>query len=236
MLRSLTRARSSVGGALLFALALLAGCNDKPPPYIVIFHASGDGDAPMAGVNVLVQGTPGATGPDGAVTFQLLGTEGLMLPVEAHCPDGFRLASQPRPVTLRRIQLLGGEGFAPIEVSVQCVPTQRRIVALVVLGPSGAKLPVYVDEQQVSTTDESGVAHIGLVAPPSRSIRVKVDTSSNEGLIPPNPARTFHVPDHDDIFVFEQKLENTAKPKTEPKAPRRHRRRRSSGGGGPVKL
>ena len=46
MLRSLTRARSSVGGALLFALALLAGCNDKPPPYIVIFHASGDGDAP----------------------------------------------------------------------------------------------------------------------------------------------------------------------------------------------
>lgn len=221
----------------LFSLALLlGGCGDAAPPYVVVFRASDERSQPISGVVVEVVGFAQSTGGDGTVPFELKGTEGQTFSVEIKCPPAYRVesADDKMPITLRRITSSNGEGFAPIERKVRCVPTRRRVVVVVSLGKGGAGLPVLVDEQEQARTDEEGVAHLALAAPPSTSIRVKIDTSGNEGLTPPNPVRTYRVPDSDDVFVFDQQIENTARPKAEPRP--RKRRRARPGGGGPVRL
>lgn len=222
--------------ALVALLALGPACSGEKPPYVVVFHAVDEQLRPLPGVTVEVVGTAAQTNASGSVPFQLRGTEGQQLGIKVHCPTGYRVESQDDvlPITLRRVHNTGADGFAASERKIRCVPTRRRVAIVVVLGKAGANLPVLVDEQERTRTDASGVAHMAFAWPPSSSFRVKIDTSSDSGITPPNPSRTFRVSDTDDVFVFEMPLQSVSKPKVEAKPRRRRPRRRAPSGPSPL--
>lgn len=223
----------SVTRVLLPAFLALcaAACGGETPPYVVVFRAYDELAKPMPGVTVEVNALAAQTAADGSVTFQLRGTEGQRYQIKVLCPAGYRVASDQDTVdvTLRRVYDSTGEGFMASERNVRCVPTRRRVAMVIMAGEGGANLPVLVDEQEQTKTDAAGVAHFALAAPPSSSFRVKIDSPSGD-----DPARTFRVPDIDEVFLFEQEVQGAPKPKPE-KAPVRRKRRKKSGGG-PMRL
>jgi hypothetical protein len=231
MLRAMTPTVARAVLAVLFAVCAVA-CGGETPPYVVIFRAYDEQAKPMPGVTVEVNALAAQTAADGSVTFQLRGTEGQRYQIKVLCPAGYRVASDQDTVdvTLRRVYDSTGEGFMASERNVRCVPTRRRVAMVIMAGEGGANLPVLVDEQEQTKTDAAGVAHFALAAPPSSSFRVKIDSPSGD-----DPARTFRVPDVDEVFLFEQEVQGATKPKAEP-APRKRRRAKKPSGGGPRRL
>lgn len=218
----------------LLAFGLLAGaCSEEAPPpprYPFTFTATSDGD-PLEDVTVTVNDSPvGSTNAEGQLVRDLTGPEGAPVSVNAQCPEGHRSPDQAQVHTLRRVVSLDPAAQARgIQVSFDCPPEHREAV-VIVRTHDQTDLPVYVDGREVARTDESGIAHVHMPSmAPQTSFQVRLATAAvNDRLRPSEPTQTFTVPDHDQVFVFDQRFEE--------ERPRRRRRRRRRREPPPVRL
>ena len=132
--------------------------------------------------------------------------------VTAECPEGHRAPDQLPLLTLRTFQGLG-EAAAQrgTEMTISCPPTER-IAAVVVRALDQddnplADLPVRVRGEEITRTDEMGVAHFSLSPAPNATFRVQLDTEAVENIRPQNPGQSFTVPDANEYFVLNQAFE-----------------------------
>lgn len=222
-------------GLALSALTVTTAlaCSDPEPEvvsYPFTFTATSDG-RPLEDVTVTLNEAPlGATGDDGILRSNLTGPEGSPVSLNAVCPEGHRSPDQAQVHTLRRVVSLDPATQAQgIQVSFDCPPEHREAV-VIVRTHDQAGLPVYVDGREVTRTDESGVAHVHMPQmAPQTGFQVRIATAAiNDRLRPREPSQTFTVPDHDEVFVFDQRFEEEAPPRR-----RRRRRRRTQA---PVRL
>lgn len=214
--------------------ALSFACSEPEPEqvaYPFTFTATAD-DQPLEGVMVtLNEGPLGTTNGEGVLHSNLTGPEGAPVSLNAVCPEGHRSPDQAQVHTLRRVVSLDPATQARgIQVSFDCPPEHREAV-VIVRTHDQAGLPVYVDGREVTRTDESGVAHVHMPQmAPQTGFQVRIATAAiNERLRPREPSQSFTVPDHDEVFVFDQRFEEEA-------PPRRRRRRRRRPAAEPVRL
>jgi hypothetical protein len=205
------------------ATGVLASCDDEPAappryPFTFLTHADGDG---LEGVQVTVNNSPvGVTNGEGVLRVDLTGPEGAPVRVSAVCPDGHRSIEDAQVHNLRRVQSLDPATAARgIEVTFACPPEHRSAV-VVVRTHDQVGLPIMLDGREVARTDGSGAAHLAVVMTPGTAFQVLVDTRHNERLRPRSPTQTFTVPDHDDIFLVDQRFVEEAPPRRVRRRPR----------------
>lgn len=213
---------------LLGGLALLAGCEEPPPPpsYPVLFVASADPGEPLGGVRVRAGDVELVTDALGILSAELRGPEGIAVPLEVTCPAGHRLEAAPAPIVLRRAVDLTTGRSAALRVSIVCPPTVRHGIVVVRASGEGTRegIPVRIDGTEVARTDRSGVAHVAWSGAPGATFRVELATSAvMPALRPIDPVMPFSFGDEDELFVFDRELVTEAPP---PRA--RVRRRRAA--------
>jgi len=224
--------RPVIVGAALFVVVAACGGGEQPR-YPVTFNASSDRDVPLAGVQIAFRDTPlGITDALGKLRVQMFGREGASLQFDVRCPEGHRNPAPTRSISLTRVVGLDpATQAAGLQVSISC-PPERRLAAVVVRAAGFADLPVLLDDEVVARTDTSGVAHIAREFAPDTTFQMHLDTTSRPLMRPQNPVQTFTTEDKDDLFVFDQQLEE--------ETPRRHvthrRRRRAPAAAAPVRL
>lgn len=203
----------------LLALAssgVLASCGDEPvapPRYPFTFNTHADGDG-LEGVQITVNNSPvGVTNAEGVLRVDLTGPEGAPVRVSAVCPEGHRSTEDAQVHNLRQVQSLDPATAARgIEVTFACPPEHRNAV-VVVRTHNQVGLPIMLDGREAARTDGSGAAHLAVVMTPGTAFQVLVDTRHNERLRPRSPTQTFTVPDHDEIFLVDQRFEEEAPPR-----------------------
>ena len=198
---------------VVLLVALVAACASSacggldPPvqkPFQFYVKVESDPSHPLTGAFVLRNNLSiASTGMDGKAMITLKGKEGDVTDVVVKCPDTFQ--SPTKPLSVRLTRLAADESKIP-EYLVSCPPSTRRVV-VAVKADNGPNLPVYYLNELITRTDASGAAHFALKVPPNTSFTVRLDTSENPKLKPPNPNRTFGVGVSDDILVFEQKFQ-----------------------------
>ena len=150
--------------------------------------------------------------------------------LRAECPDGYRTRGGESNLTLRPFALDAADGGRNrLHVAVECRPASRRAVVLVRSGPS---LPVILRGRQVSQTDANGLAHVVLASAPFSSFDLSIDTSANPRLRPRNPSTTFSLADADQVFVYDQELDELPVVKP-PKKKKKKKRTKKKGTLGP---
>lgn len=206
------RALSVASIALLGALAC-EGEPEPPPRYPFTFTAHSDGD-PLEGVEITMNGSSlGTTNGQGVLRSDLTGPAGAPVRIGAVCPAGHRSPDQEQVQTLRRVQSIDPAAAARgIEVTFTCPPEHRSAVVLVHTHGQTA-MPVILDGREIARTDPSGVAHLSVEMAPGTTFQVQLDTRHNERLRPRSPTQTYTVPDHDDVFVLNQRFEEEAPPR-----------------------
>lgn len=212
---------------LLFLLALAsAACATKqlpPEPYRVELRASASDGAPLAGVELSINGkAAGTTGADGRLLRDITGPEGTLLRVGAKCPPDSEPQSELPALRLARTKSIGASKSQPLTAEVRCWPTHRDVV-VVVKADRGGRLPVLIDGKPVATTDDDGTAHVMLRrAAGEGRVEVSLDTASQASLKPVSPSRTYDLAGRDAVVLFEQSF-STVAPKVARAAPvRRH--------------
>jgi hypothetical protein len=228
--------RGGVGLVLPSLLALtsllaLASCGEEPPPpqYPVTFSAHADEGAPLEGVQITGNGAPlGTTNAQGMLAVTLTGPEGTPVRIGAQCPDGHRNPGDIPVLTLRRVVSLDPSSQnGGIRMTIHCPPSQRNAV-VVVRADGQSDMPVLLDGREVARTDRSGVAHFAVRMAPNVAFQVRLATEHLPLLRPQEPRQTFTVPDHDELFIFDQSFSV--------EEPRRRRRRRRRVHRGPVRI
>ncbi|MEM9189038.1 MAG: hypothetical protein AAGF12_07670 [Myxococcota bacterium] len=203
---------------------LVGGCQPvaTTQAFPVTVLATEDGERPLGGVAVeSIDGTGtqviAESDATGIVRVVLRGEAGSAVPLSAYCPDGYRLVEPPRRVILRELTTLADTESVPLQVNVRCAPLLRPAVIVVRAGGK-AGLPVLLDGEEAARTNDAGVAHIALRAPPGERLVVSLDTSSHPELRPQNPSAAVRIPDRPEILLYDQTFEEPP--------PRRTRRRR----------
>jgi hypothetical protein len=169
----------------------------------VVFSVESDPGVGVVGARVLIDGIEaGVSDQRGMLTVVVKRRLGQRLIVEHECPDGYRNAPAPKPLTLRRFQAVTSDAL-PIEVTLQCRP-EKRIGVFVIRSNSGPGLPVLLDGRAVSLTNASGVAHFSVLGAPGTEYLVKLDTSRRPRFTPQSPSHQLLLPDADEIFVVNQ--------------------------------
>lgn len=209
--------------SLPFALSLLAACSAEPdihqiPRHSVSFHTLADGQ-PLAGVTVLANGASvGESQEQGLVHTILEGREGTPVEIRYECPETYRALEESKTLTLVTFRALDPNAQTGLRLELRCEPTSRR-AAFVVDTNGRAGIPVMINEQERAVTNEAGLAHIVLDAPPGTPFNVVLATNDFPGLRPQNPQEQFHLDQRSDVFVMSREFED-------PPPPRRARRRR----------
>ncbi len=217
----------------LFVAPWLVSCSEPPPPprFLVTFLAESDPGHPLAGVVFHgPKGPLGTTSEDGKVSVAIRGREGTTVSFRVECPSGY-VAQQER-IDVKLTRLLGavpGEQQG-LRVSVRCPPAERSLV-VAIQAKGGSGLPVEVDGRDVTRTDQDGIAHLLLRAPPGRRFVIRLDTTERERLRPKSPSRVVSIADYDKITVFSQPFEEKRKRRR-----RRRRKKRPPAPIGPVPL
>lgn len=219
-----------IGCALLAVASASCAEEEGPPPaYPFTFTVHTDG-RPLEGATLLVDGQaiPTPTNAEGIVRQALTGPEGARLTVGVRCPDGYRSPTEPSTQALRRVQSIDPVSqHRGIQVTFEC-PPERREAVVIVRTNERADLPVYVDGREVTRTDASGAAHIHMRVAPQHTFQVRIATATNPLLRPQDPTRPYTVPDHDEVFTFEQDFAE--------ERPVRRRVRRRAPAAAPVRL
>jgi hypothetical protein len=195
-----------------------AACAPRPPErnYDFLVRITSGPDRPVRGATVLQRGKAvGVSGEDGVIHLRTTGSEGQMLAFRVSCPEGHTSPSEPLSVVLRR---LGEQARAP-EYAAHCAPTLRTLI-VVVRAENAAPLPIRHLGHEVGRTDDDGVAHVLLRAPPDESVELVLDTSDHPRLRPQSPTARFDVGPQDALRLFEQEFRRDAPPKR-PRGPRR---------------
>lgn len=219
--------------ALVAGLIYAAGCREPPSTrsFPLAIQARDDTGRPVGLVEARVGNRLlGRTGDDGRLSAGIAGHDGERRSLSIAPPPTHRLAS-PSEISfpLQFATALGGEhaGTQPIHIAVQLVPRHRRY-AVLVLTDGRSDLPLRVGERLGDRTDAWGVAQVLHVGQPGQPLAVQIDTSAKPHLRPVSPSRTFHLPDHDDVLVFQQDF------RVDP--PGQHRRKSGRRRGGPRRL
>lgn len=208
--------------ALILIALCLAACEDAPEAparYPFTFAAHADGE-PLPAVQVLVNEQPvGTTNDDGLLRVDLTGPSGAQVRVQAVCPAGHRSADGAQIHNLRRVQAIDPATTARgIEVSFPC-PPEHRAGVIVVRTHDQVGVPVLLDGREIARTDESGVAHLHVAMAPGSTFQVQLDTRHNELLRPTSPSSSFTLPDHDEVFVVDQRFMQEAPPRRRVRRP-----------------
>ena len=193
--------------ALLLALSLVAcGEPEGPERFPFRFEARSDG-VPVEGASILVGGTAvGATDASGTLDVTLEGTAGRTLSLAVDCPEAHRDPSDLRGITLQHLRRIDESDVARrARVRVECPPRTREAM-LLVRTPGHPGVPVVIDGVERARTDEDGLAHVALSLEPQVSVLVMLRTDHLPELLPRNPQRAFAMPDHEELFVFDQEL------------------------------
>jgi hypothetical protein len=205
----------------VFSLLALA-CSEEaepPPRYPFTFATHADGD-PLPAVQVLVNEQPvGTTNAEGLLRVDLTGPPGAQVRVQAVCPAGHRDAEGAQVHNLRRVQAIDPAVSARgIEVSFGCPPEHRSGV-VVVRTHDQVGVPVMLDGREVARTDESGAAHVQVAMAPGTIFQVRLDTQHNAMLRPTSPSQSFTLPDHDEVFVYDQHFDVEEPPRRRVRRP-----------------
>jgi hypothetical protein len=207
-------ARRSVSADAVAALCvtLLGGCgalDAKPLRYRAAIRVEADPGAPVAGAEIVRDGTPLArTDPSGRATFELEGLEGEAIGIFVRCPADYSSPPEPTRVLLRKNQ---DAERLPI-YRVTCAPKLRNVV-IAVRASNGPNLPVIYLGKEVARTDESGVAHAGLRLRPGERIELTLDTEESTRIVPQNPTAVFFAKDRDELLFFDQSFKTLATPR-----------------------
>lgn len=208
--------------AVVAMAALVTMACGEPEPveqFPFRFEARSDG-APVEDATIRIGGTAvGSTDASGVLDVTLEGRSGRTLPLLVDCPSAHRNPGDLRPITLQHLRRLDEpDVIQRVRVRVECPPRTRAAIVLV-RTPGHAGVPVLVDGTERARTDADGLAHIALRLEPHTTIEVALRTDHLADLLPRNPSRVYLVPDHDELFVFDQELTPTH-------TTRRRRRRR----------
>ena len=237
------------------ALALLLGCglaqlgcNEPPPPiqvpppmeFPVKVEVVDQGDKPVAKVPVLLDGSVvGYTDKDGRFQGVLKERPNFF---KAHLTvgaiEGYRFADGAAPVVEDKLQVtkgINGEASGvPLELKARLQSTKNDYLVWVEAKceekgldkENCAGLPVTLDGEEITRTNDMGVAHFVLHEVPGREIKVGIDTperSDDLDLEPADPVYDLTLGSEPaEIFLVEAEFENDA----EAKKPRRRTYRR----------
>lgn len=205
--------RWRVAGALCLS-GLGAACQKAPaPPHELHVQVTADRGVPMAGAQLRVHGTLlGTTDALGLATLRVADGSAEPPTLALACPPGFEAATPETAL------VLPAAGSPPPMMQLSCRAEPHDAVVLVHAGALGTSLPVRVDGVPVGQTDALGFAHVHVRAGANAGFEVSLDTSSNEKLVPQNPAREFRLGEADEMFVFDTAVD-------EPKSASRRRRK-----------
>lgn len=182
-----------------------AGCTEPPPPepFQISIKVEGDPGRAMPGASISrANKLLGTTNAEGRVNLKIAGIEGEFTDVTVTCPEGYQTPNKPVSVKLTRL----ADKTKVAEYSVQCPPAMRRVV-IAVRAENGPNLPVMYLDKQVTRTDIGGAASFALEVPPGTNFSVVLNTLERHDIKPINPPRQFVVPNHDEVFLFDQKFE-----------------------------
>lgn len=198
----------------LFMILATSSCtNNTTPEHVNLMVNVIDEDGqPVNGALVRIDGnTTGKTEKQGQFLSKLEGPEGRSVRVETECPKEFE-ASKPDQSNLlvRFFRTLDGSSLAPIKATFKCVDSKKQMVLLIRAdGQSG--LPVKALGHEIAKTDADGVAQALLEASIGDEIEIVIDTTVKPNIRPSMPSRRITVPAASQIFVFNQKFEETKK-------------------------
>jgi hypothetical protein len=199
---------------LAAALALVACACAPPPkrqPYNVDVHFLSDPGVPLAGATLQRGGNSlGQSGDDGLLALALEGQPGDTIELQPECPSGYRTPTAPLAVLLRELA-------SRPEYTIACPPLTRTLV-IAVRAQQGPHLPLRHLGTELARTDAAGVAHAVLQAKPGDTLTLTLDTSAQPELMPQQPELRVHVPERDELFVFDQAF-HRPKPKAVPRKP-----------------
>lgn len=187
-------------------LALIgAGCTEPAPPepFQISIKVESDPGRPMAGASISrANKLLGTTNAEGRVNLKIAGVEGEFTDMTVTCPEGYQTPLKPVSVKLTRL----ADKTKVTEYGVPCPPSMRRVV-VAVRAENGPNLPVMYLDKAVTRTDGAGAASFALEVPPGTNFSVVLNTIERHDVKPINPQRTFVVPQHDDVLLFDQKFD-----------------------------
>lgn len=193
--------------ALWGACSALAGSCDQADlastAVPIAVQASDDLGAPLANVELFAHGKRlSQTSALGTLRYTLRGTIGQQVALSGRCPNGFR---DPEPLPPIRLRALASIGRSDAELKLQLVCRAAvRNVLIIIKTDDRANLPVWLNGEQRTRTDRSGVAHLHLRSTPGDTAWVRIGTQDNPRLQPVDPRRSFEIADRDSVFVFDQ--------------------------------
>jgi hypothetical protein len=194
-------------------VALLAlGCEqqDLSRQYEFIVRVSSEPGQPVEGARALLEGKElGASDGEGAITIEVRGREGDILPIEVACPSRHRAPTGPLHVPLRHV----GNDVKP-EFAAICVPTRHSIV-VAVRAERGPHLPLLHLGRELARTDSSGAAHLVIDVASEEVVELVLDTTGQPTLRPKNPVLRIQPGRRDEITAIAQEftVERPAVPK-----------------------
>lgn len=205
---------------VLMGCALLCACAKEAPlnSYTLTFAVTADNGDALENVVITGNGKElGKTALDGKLTYVARSKEGVRVRVKATCPEGYRPSDDERVVPLRSYKSLDKSRPAELFSAFECHPT-KRMIAVIVRADGRAGLPVLRQGYELAKTNRYGIAHLMLELEPHQNIELMLSTDSNKRLRPPNPKRTFRVPDEDSVNIWDPKFETKRGPrKSRPK-------------------
>lgn len=209
--------RNAVISPVFFALLACGGqTGPAASSFAVTFTTESDLGLPLAGVAVSANGNNvGASDEDGVVQTMLRGPDGAAVEITYACPEGHEQPEGPETLRLHRFRALDPEAQAGLHMLLSCPPASRHAAFIVRTGQPN--VPVLLNNEVVTTTNEAGVAHIHRETTRGETFHLKLDTTINERLRPEEPYVEFELGQHDEVFTWDQQL--TLAP--ERRAPRR---------------
>lgn len=195
--------------AAAFALACETPAEQPPESFPLVFRCTSEPGKPLAGVALSVgERLLGNCDGSGNLPASVDGEAGQRVHFQVSCPEGFAAPTDPIALTLRHL----APAAAPPELRVHCAPTRSALV-VAVRAPGGTALPVLLGGRRVGRTNADGVAHVAVALPVGQRVRVRLDTSGQPDLIPPNPTRIYRAEARDELVVFDQVFSRKPKPR-----------------------
>jgi len=194
----------------------------------VVISAHREDSLPVGKVVIKINDVAlGSTDDKGELRAALSGPDGAMFRVLAVCPEGYDAGGENPPIVLGRFASLTKKDGS-LEVVLQCVRRSRVAAILVrtrverqrivVSADKKARkevaasemplpgVPILINGRERARTDELGLAHLTLEAPPEAHVEVVMQTGSEAlaSMRPRSPSQGLAVRQTDDVYTVDQ--------------------------------